>query len=487
MRDQTSPENMPNMAPGSENDFSGHEQEETSQDLKPRLPEWFKKNQEDNYKEVLLKQIEQMGNNPDAYFGEWQFGTGEIDEEGEEKKISWKEIKEQYGIDSDGVRRLALEAQEIVTQDFSFEKIGQQVEKLFKGLNQTPDGVSQDFQKISETIVRRTHLAVLRRMVREYIPRHEVVLHRGNFKSLRKKIAGNSGDKVTERLNKMGNLGLLVKFILMDTSYKVEKIQENIEQGIGGFEFDVNVNSKGDLVVTHAHQMSKLDKAPTLESLLDSVRELLPDDKDASMDKRRARRGLKLFLDLKISPEDKETTEKILRLLDSHNLTGQTHIMTGRPEIIYSVDEVDEKLSQEDSNHKSAKFSFRSVPLPEKTAIQKSVGKVLERLGLADRYKGDELRSISKAVEEIHLLTEWPPHGRLMEILRKHKGSTLNIPAAYYNKDMLPQAQKAGVDVHVGVFDREELIEEILSPDASGLKPKGVMSTSKKVVFPEKK
>ncbi len=209
----------------------------------------------------------------------------------------------------------------------------------------------------------------------------------------------------------------------------------------------------------------------------------MPQDPKAA---RAARRGLKLFLHIKTPSSDTEVAERILRSLDSQGLTGQTYFMTGRPETLYTLDEVSDKLSAEDPKRQKEKFAFQSVPLSEMGPVANNAGKVLEKLGLASRYTEDELRSTSEWAEEMQLLTEWPPKGKVMDILEKHKGSSLAVAAATYDKGMLARAKEKGVGIHIGTFDKDTLVEDMLSPDAFKNRPKSMMTMSRDVVFPEK-
>ncbi len=232
----------------------------------PNLPEWFKHNQKKNYADVLNEELDRISANPREFFGDTKFRSGEQDDSGQEIMVSFDELMEQYGVTENEIRQIAQLARETVASDFSFEKMGERVTQLLDQVGEIPDQVDSDLREITERIVKVTHATVLRRMVKDYLPRRQAILHRGSFKPLRERIFGASTDKVAGRLDKLGPLGLLAKFILKDPTYKIEEIKENLQQGIGGFEFDVRVNAKGEPVVTHAHRMGALEKSPSSRS-----------------------------------------------------------------------------------------------------------------------------------------------------------------------------------------------------------------------------
>ncbi|MFA5107572.1 MAG: hypothetical protein WC497_04575 [Patescibacteria group bacterium] len=449
----------------------------------PHLPAWFREHQQDHYTAVLSEELELLRNDPDAYCADMRFGSGTYDSEGKEVFLSWSDIKERYGVTGEELRPIAEALDETLRQGFSFEKLGERANHLLTELPDALPNLASDFSSIAETIIRRTQRTVLKRMVQEYLPRRRVILHRGSFEPLRKRLFGASTEKVAEKLDQLGSLGLLAKFVLKDPAYRVEEIGENLQQGIGGFEFDVRLNKDGEPVVTHAHSKKALEQAPALATLLDTIRELLPADPHAP---RNARRGLKLFLHFKVSSENSAAIRNILGALDTAGVTGHTYIQTGRPEALYAIDTAEKELSRQNPEREQVRFAFQTVPLFHLGRGAQQIGAVLQRLGLASRYSNDELRSLSGWMEEMHLLNEWPPKGRVMEILRGHTGSSLALAAAVYKKEMLQQAAAAGAGIHIGTFDKGTLVEDLLSPDAFHNRPKTVMTMNREVVFPTK-
>lgn len=449
------------------------------EDSGPRLPEWFKTSQTENYALVMKEELEKIVQEPDAYFSNIKFNVGA---ENMTEQLSWEEVKETFTLDQLEIQELANNAQTLANETIDFDNINYRLQNLFRDLPDLPEKTQDDFDQINATIARRVQTAVLRRMVNEYIPRRQAILHRGSFQALRAEFLKHLPQDFPDKLKDLGPTGLLLKFILKDPTYRVAEIKENLQEGIGGFEFDVRINSHGEPVVCHAHKMSVLESAPSLDELLDSIRELLPEDPNEA---RQARRGLKLFLHIKVPAENEDGIRKIMASLDSHQLTQQTYFQTGHPETIYTLDKVEEKLKEENPDRSLAKYVFQTVPLSEMGAFPKGLAKILDKLHLSSRYSGDELKSISNWAEEMPLLSEWPPHGKIMDILKKHHGSSLSVAAASYNKSMLAKAKEKGVGIHIGTFDDSTKVEDILAPDQLKNRPQTMMTMAKDVIFPK--
>lgn len=460
-----------------EGDPTSHDDEEL---FTPHVPQWFKNSQAENYIQVLREELEKISTDPDQYYARTKFTIGQGEES---EELSWDEVKTKYKLDPSEIRDLATNTEAITNESFSFDLIAYRLQNLFQDRPDLPDNVKNDLAQINLTLVRRVHSAVLHRMVREYIPRRQAILHRGSFQALREEFLKYLPKDLPDKLKDLGPAGLLLKFILKDPTYKVAEIKENLEQGIGGFEFDVKINSAGEPVVSHAHKMAILDSAPSLDQLLDTARELLPEDPN---EPRLARRGLKLFLHLKVPSADTESIKKIITSLDNHQLTTQTYFQTGHPETIYTLDKIEEELKRENPDRPLAKYVFQTVPLSEMGALPKGLAKILDKLHLSSRYSEDELRSVSNWAEEMPLLSEWPPHGRIMDILAKHQGSSLAVSATSYDKSMLAKAKARGVGIHIGTFDDGTRIEDMLAPDQLKNRPATIMTMDKSVIFPQK-
>ncbi len=441
--------------------------------FRPSLPRWFEDNYEENYKQLLQEELEAFVNDPSAYLGGVKLDTAIPNE-----PLSGDERQERFNLSDEELQDVAVKAKELL-DDFDFELIGQKIQALFGNIGESPENLQEDFLVISQTMLRKMHVVILRKIIKNYLPRRAAILHRGSFKPFKDKLIERLPDSLPDKLTQMGEAGSIIKFILKDPVHKIEEIQANLERGIGGFEFDVRMDKNDEPVVAHSDG-SILDNAPSLDELLSMVREALPEDPH---EERLARRGLKLFLHIKIPSNDLESARKIMETLDRYNLTSQTYIQTGRPETLYTLDEAEESLKESNPDRQLAKYVLQTVPLGEASKSSGKIAMILSKLGLADRYRGEELRSVTSWVEEKLLLREWPPKGRIMDILSKHKGSSLAVPAGIYNRELLHKARLQGVGIHIDSFDDGALAEDMLSYDD---KPDSLMTMDKNVIFPRK-
>lgn len=448
----------------------------------PHLPAWFERSQAENYGQVLDEELNRIITNPAEYFAGQHFLLEE--EKGEKgKELTWGEVQEQYQLDDEQVKQLATTAKEKVAKDFSFSAISANAEGLLQALPEQASNVKHDVEVIAETMMRRVHTAVLRRMITEYLPRRQVILHRGSTKPVREDLKKVLPESAVAKLKDLGPFGLLMKFLLKDPSFRVEEIQKNLERGIGGFEFDVRANAQGEPVVTHSSSPKALEQAPHLRDILALVREVLPDDPKA---KRQARRGLRLFLHMKVNETQRGTIEKMIDALDRFHLTQSTSVQTGRPEVLSAIDDIERQRTTQDPKRRNTKFVFQSFPISEAEGMVRQLGPALKKMGAADRYQDSELRSITKLADEMPIVTEFPPKGKVLELLQRHDG-VLAVSASMYKKDLLAKAQSVNLGIHIGAFEKGEEVDQMLGPDKEGRRPETMMGMSEEVIFPEKK
>ncbi|MBI4414849.1 MAG: hypothetical protein HY566_01250 [Candidatus Kerfeldbacteria bacterium] len=447
------------------------------ENLQPNVPEWLENTQRNAYAVVMREELARCAASPDAYFGQTRWNDPDS-----KQPIDWEEYKQQRGLSAQDVAELARVAQESLLADFQIDEIGDRAAELLDALPEHPASLGEDLQDVVRTLGSRIHRAVLKRLVQEHIPRRQAILHRGSFRHV------NPGLHIPEKattnvLEKLGPLGTLLKIAVKDQTYRVEEIRENLEHGIGGFEFDIRMNKNGEPVVTHANTKQALEDAPPLSEMLDLVREMLPADPQAPRD---ARRGLKLFLHLKTSG-DKDHPEfpaAVLKQLYERGLTQQVYFQTGRPEFVHSFDTAEQSVRQENDQRSWTHFAFQSAPL---TGKLRGVGHVLKNIGLADHKDSEgNLTSMTGLADEQLAVTEFPPSGDLADILRKHK-SLLGVPAVLYRKELLGRAKESGFGIHIGMFEKEEDAEMMLEADEAGNRPATMMTGKEGVVLPPKK
>ena len=396
-------------------------------ELKPNVPKWFRENQAENYNQVLREELERIVTDPDAYFGK--------------QKISWADFKKENNLSSKEIKQLALAIKNLIDKEFSFDTVGARIAELLQELNQNSGKLVKDGQDYVQELARRVHWNVLRRMVKEYLPERKAVVHRGSFKQYSEKAEQYLPKAVLKRISNLGSAGNLLKFLIKDNSFHIEETKENLEQGIGGFEFDVKLNQNGEPIITHAFLTSDKEKSPTLDEVLSMVRELLPEDKDQD---RSARRGLKLFLHIKISSSETVGLERVMRTIDRYGLGNQVYIQTGRAETLYELDLIEDKLKSKNAGRALTRYSYQTLPL-----------------------------------------VKWPS-GKTLEVLQKHHG-LVSTPAVIYNKGMLAKVQALGLGLHIGANDNGEKAQEMLESDEERRSPHSIMAIGKDVVFPKKR
>lgn len=458
--------------------------------FKPNLPTWFEQEHKTDYAKVFRDELEEISQNPEEHFKNSNFRIG-----GEERTISWQEADSKYNL-SEKIKEMAESSKEWTLENFSFQETTGQINELFESSEEKLETIDEDFQEVLKSMAGKIHFSVLHKMVENYIPQREAILHRGSFTELKED--SKMPKKLVENMEK-GPFGLLLKFALKDPTFKIETIRENLEKGIGGFEFDIQANENGDPVVTHSKK--ETENAPPLEDFLKMIKELLPQDSNENI---RARRGLKLLMHMKIGSGDqyKELPEKIVRQLDEYNLTHSTYIQSGRPETFYAFDQAEQKLNAENPNRSSnVNFVFQCVPLAEIANAYKENGKkgmgtvfekmgnLLEKLRLANRQKEGRLSSITTNwADEMAIFNDIPADNDFFAMLKKHNGR-LAISSAAYNKlknneNFRNQIKDLELNLHIGSTDDKEMARKILEDKE---KPKSFVALNRDVVYPEKK
>lgn len=492
-------------------------------EFKPNLPEWFEKTQGVNYAEVLTEELKKIQEDPASYFEGQRFYTGEKDEEGQEKKVDFQEYVARNNLTAEEVKPLLARSSEFILKDLGFEKMPEEIEELKGGTpgEEFPKEVQADFKEITETLTRRMHAQILRRMVEEYLPRRKVILHRGTFEKESKKgvdeaVKGETHYNVPWLLAKKIIRGISTKseslrealtYGYKSPHFRIEQIKENIFKGVGGIEIDVKMNKRGEPVVTHSYLSRDIERAPHLDKFMEMIREVLPDDPQAP---RQARRGLKLFLHTKMSSQDKyrDFPEAILRSLDKYDMGKQSVIMATRPETLYAFDETEERLRAGQTGetlktsgpayrfhqvalgpnkNEGLRHMFQYIPIGEISSVIKKWAEGMGKLGIKSPYynKEGELHSLTNwFIDEHLLLNEFPRGKKLLDVLRRHNG-IVGVSRAGYNKEFLAEAEEAGIRLSIGGYKGSE-VDEMMEPDEQGRRPLTIEGLTEKAVFPEK-
>src|SRR4051812_24236245 len=117
-----------------------------SKEFEPDLPKWLRESYKEEYQEVLGQELEKIKSNPTEYFGEQDLAPEEI-------------------------VKLATEAQEILFVDFDFEGVHERMQAILSANIYESEKLAEDYKDAFTSLVKNVEMAVLRRMVSEYLPR----------------------------------------------------------------------------------------------------------------------------------------------------------------------------------------------------------------------------------------------------------------------------------------------------------------------------
>ncbi|MFA5070593.1 MAG: hypothetical protein WC528_04910 [Patescibacteria group bacterium] len=453
-----------------------------NREFRPNLPEWFEKTQGDNYRQVLVEELAKIDSDPVEYFKGQYFYMGEGEKA---EKVDFQAWMNRNKVDEEEVKNMLRISSDFVLKDLELEKSPDEIESLKKEAGGFSEGAGNDFVGLETTLMRRLQAHVLRRMVSEYLPRRNVILHRGKFDEPKP-----GTEKLMKLAEKVG-LDTPLMFALKDPRFKVEKTRENLEKGIGGFECDIKMRTDGEPVVVHSYNKKDIENAPTLEEYLKMVKELVPEDVQAP---RQARRGLEIFLHTKITAEEKyrekDFVGQVLKLLDQYNFGSKVNLQFVRADAAYEFDEREKELTQSgEIKGNGPRYVFQYIPLGEMYPKLKVLAGPLKKMGARSPFydKDDEPRTITKNfIDEPMVGLESLPHGKkMMQVLHEHKGSIMVTPAGF-RPEMLEQAEKEGVSITLGSIRKEEVLERTMGKDEKGRRPRKALGLQPEVVYPEK-